>query len=385
MRILFLVPQAIEKEHDKLEASRSLIYALANRGEQLDVVTHSSSVCFTCPNVHLYALPAFLRVDPSYSGFHWKRMLAAFFMLFHTIHLITRRHYDIIHAIDETVFIAAVFRLFVGIPYVYDLEYLPSRQLVQRSSGNNTLATSLLKTMEKTAIRRAQTVIVANERIREFVSRLGAMNVIFLDERPRSGEFSAEQIRQKYDIHGPMLMYVGNLETYQGIDLLLESFSLVHSNGFEAHLVIIGGNPANIAHYRQVAQQLEIGEYTHFIGPRAINQLDAYLRQADILVSPRIKGNNTPMKIYSYLHSGKACLATNLWTHLQVLNQQIAMLAEPNPRAFSDAMMALIENSALREKLGQAGAQWVQELSVDENFLNNLDSYRIEPVQREAV
>ena len=35
----------------------------------------------------------------------------------------------------------------------------------------------------------------------------------------------------------------------------------------------------------------------------------ALFEAADVLVSPRIRGNNTPMKIYSYLESGKAILA----------------------------------------------------------------------------
>ena len=44
------------------------------------------------------------------------------------------------------------------------------------------------------------------------------------------------------------------------------------------------------------------------------------LLAADVLVSPRLKGLNTPMKIYSYLDSGSAVLATRLRTHTQVLD-----------------------------------------------------------------
>ena len=36
------------------------------------------------------------------------------------------------------------------------------------------------------------------------------------------------------------------------------------------------------------------------------------MAQADVLISPRIKGVNTPMKIYSYLDSGRCVLATDL-------------------------------------------------------------------------
>lgn len=72
----------------------------------------------------------------------------------------------------------------------------------------------------------------------------------------------------------------------------------------------------------------------HFLGAQPVALLSAvYLAQADILVSPRSKGSNTPMKLYSYLASGKPILATNLWTHTQVLTAASAVLTEPRPRA----------------------------------------------------
>ncbi len=67
--------------------------------------------------------------------------------------------------------------------------------------------------------------------------------------------------------------------------------------------------------------------------------------QADILVSPRIKGTNTPMKIYSYLQSGKPILATDMPTHTQVLSRTTAMLADPSPDKFADAHVATVARS----------------------------------------
>jgi len=41
----------------------------------------------------------------------------------------------------------------------------------------------------------------------------------------------------------PLVMYVGNLERYQGIDLLVESFQVVRDEQEAGNLVIIGGTP----------------------------------------------------------------------------------------------------------------------------------------------
>ena len=119
-------------------------------------------------------------------------------------------------------------------------------------------------------------------------------------------------LKSAYNIAGPLLMYVGNLERYQGIDLLLDSFKLTLAHAAEARLVIIGGASEHITRYRQRARQLGVDMCVYFVGKRPVEDLAYYLAQADILVSPRIQGDNTPMKLYSYLDSGKALLATDL-------------------------------------------------------------------------
>ncbi len=160
------------------------------------------------------------------------------------------------------------------------------------------------------------------------------------------------QLRSTYSITGPLLMYVGNLERYQGIDLLLESFQLAHAEINEARLVIIGGAAEHIESYQRRSRQLGIEAAVHFIGKRPVEDLAYYLAQADVLTSPRTQGNNTPMKLYSYLDSGKALLATDLPTHTQVLNRRVAWLATPTAEEFSQGMLQLMRDQELREQLG---------------------------------
>jgi glycosyltransferase involved in cell wall biosynthesis len=159
---------------------------------------------------------------------------------------------------------------------------------------------------------------------------------------------------------GPVAMYVGNLEAYQGIDLLLEGFARALADEPNAQLVLIGGTAEAITLYRGRAEQLCIAANVHFLGPRPVNLLGAYLRQADVLVSPRIRGVNTPMKLFSYLDSGVAVLATRLPTHTQVLDDTVAMLAEPNPEALGAGLVALFRDPIARAEYGARGRRLVR-------------------------
>ncbi len=167
-----------------------------------------------------------------------------------------------------------------------------------------------------------------------------------------------------------LLMYVGNLRPYQGIDLLLDGFALVAQSRPHAHLAIIGGAASDIRKYIDKANRLRIGRRVHFIGPRPIIDLRQNLAQADILVSPRIKGNNTPMKLYSYLHSGTASLLTDLATHRQVASGNIALLVKPSPEALSEGMLKLIDDENFRLSLGAAAKRFIQRNNSFKAFAN---------------
>jgi glycosyltransferase involved in cell wall biosynthesis len=183
-----------------------------------------------------------------------------------------------------------------------------------------------------------------------------------------------QNLKSQLQINNPILMYVGNLESYQGIDLLLESFALVLQQTNEIDLVIIGGEVADIQKYEKKAIVLGIQTKVHFCGAKPTNQLSQYLAQADILVSPRIKGKNTPMKIYSYLDSGKAVLATDLVTHTQVIDHNVAMLAQPNPEDFARGMLTLIDDPLLRTRLALTAKQLIQDKHSYQAFSQKLNT-----------
>jgi glycosyltransferase involved in cell wall biosynthesis len=67
------------------------------------------------------------------------------------------------------------------------------------------------------------------------------------------------------------------------------------------------------------------------------------------------------MKIYSYLGSGVAVLATDLPTHTQVLSTDVAWLCEPTPEAMANGIATLIDQPHLRARLGEAAQKLVSE------------------------
>ena len=93
-----------------------------------------------------------------------------------------------------------------------------------------------------------------------------------------------------------------------------------------------------------------------FTGQRPATEIPSFVAAADILASPRIAGTNTPLKIYSYLRSGRPIVATDLRTHTQVLESGTALLVPPEAGPFADALGQLIDDPAARTALAAAAA-----------------------------
>ena len=129
-------------------------------------------------------------------------------------------------------------------------------------------------------------------------------------------------------------------------------------------LIIVGGVAAQIEKYREQAMNAGIIERCHFTGTVSQARANAYIQMADALLSPRTDGTNTPLKVYQQLASGIPLIATKIYSHTQVLSDDVAFLSEPNVESFSAAMLSASSNvEEAKEKAENAVALYEREYS----------------------
>ncbi len=376
LKILFLAPQPFYQERGSPIANDMILQVLSARGEEVNVVTYSEGVDIHYDRVNLYRiikLPYIKNIKP---GFSWQKIICDLLMFLKVVLLVSKTKYHLVHAVEESVFIALLLKIWLRIPYIYDMDSSLPEQMIEKYPRLTPIV-FCFDWFEKIAVKNALVVVPVCQAIANRITRYRPRQIELIPDvsllKSKSNQ-QPENLRQLLNLDGVILMYVGNLERYQGIELLLESMVLVLQQTDLANLIVIGGDTDDIIAYSQKAKQLGIEDRVHFLGPRPTNLITEYLVQADILVSPRIKGKNTPMKIYSYLDSGKAVVATDLPTHTQVMDQKVAVLAKPNPETFARALLRLIEEPELRSRLGVAGKKLIKENYTPAVFQQKLNS-----------
>lgn len=366
MNILLLAPHPFFQVRGTPLAVRTVLEFLSARGHHVDVLTFHEGEDITLPNCRIYRITPIPGIRNIRPGFSFKKVICDGLMLVESIRLIRRNRYDLVHAVEESAFIAAAIQVFTRIPYVYDMDSSLVEQMVDAHPGLRFISV-VLRRCEAFAVRRSLGVltvcaalveVVHGHAPRKLVGRVEDTTLLPLVEHSTVSDGGIP--RQIVD-RGPVAMYVGNLEPYQGIDLLLDGFRYVLHAVPEAQLVIVGGRADDIRRYREIASEAGSSDNVHFLGPRPISDLPVLFKQAQVLVSPRLKGINTPMKIYSYLDSGTAVLATKLPTHTQVLDQRTAYLVEPDAEDFGRGLTTLLRDPELRAELAKQAKHYVQQ------------------------
>ena len=363
MNILLLAPQPFFQNRGTPIAVKLVLESLSIQGHRIKVLTYPEGENVELANCEILRLPAVPGLKNVKPGLSWKKIVYDLLMFFKARRLARQHRFDLIHAVEESAFIAKSITKSFGIPYVYDMDSSLAQQVVEKY-GFLSFLLPFLEQIEKTAIKSSIGVIPVCKSIEDTVLKYEPDKLVQrLEDISLLAREDIDVIEQgeKINVDGAVIMYIGNLEKYQGIDLLLESFQMVSQTVKDAHLVIIGGAERDINSYKDRSVELGIARKTLFMGPRPLSDLGFYFEQADILVSPRFKGYNTPMKIYSYLDSGKAVLATRLLTHTQVLDDEIAYLVEPNAQSMASGMLELLRNESLRNRLADQARQRVQE------------------------
>lgn len=361
MRILLLAPHPFFQHRGTPLAEKALLEFLSSEGHEVHILTYHEGEDVRLPGCRIYRIPPVPGIRNLQPGFSMKKVLCDLVMLESAARLMGKGRYDLVHAVEESVFIAAVLGPIFGIPYIYDMDSSLAEQMTERYPALRRLAPAL-GLAERLAIRRSHGVLAVCRSIEEVARRHDPRQLVARVEDStllRGGDAAAAPLLPP---GGPIVMYVGSLETCQGIDLLLEGFALALPRMPDARLVVVGGNASRIAKYSSHGARLGIASTLHFAGPQPVDQLGGYLRQAEVLVSPRLTGHNTPMKIYSYLDSGRPVIATRIPTHTQVLDDEIACLVEPRPEALADALVELLGDPVRCAGLAYRARQRVDEL-----------------------
>ncbi len=195
----------------------------------------------------------------------------------------------------------------------------------------------------KKFIRKIKRVVVITKSLKNFYLSKGINNLKILvapdavDIKEFNVSLSKEESRDKLGLpqDKKIVMYTGHLYGWKGVGILAQSAELL---GKDTFVVFVGGTDECIDEFKN--------KYTLdnilILGRKSHKEIPYYLKTADVLVLPNTakedvsKLYTSPMKLFEYMASGVAIVASDLPSIREILNEVNSTLVEAdNPKALA--------------------------------------------------
>jgi glycosyltransferase involved in cell wall biosynthesis len=376
MRILMIAPQPFFEPRGTPFSEYHRIRALTDLGHTVDLVTYPFGRDVSMPGlrVHRSWRPPFVRrvgIGPSLAKIPLDLLLAV-----KAFHVAVKWRFDMVHSHEEGGAIGLVLAWLRRVPHLYDMHSSLPEQLSNFQFSQSRVLAAMFRILERQMVRRSASVIVICRHLEDVARAIDPNgHIVLIENAPGSGETTRpagpNPVRSRAGIADgvPLVLYTGTFEAYQGLDLLYDAMRVVVAQYPDARLLLAGGHPDQVARARTEAERAGVGSATVFVGERPSEEIPLYLEAADVLVSPRSRGMNTPLKIYQYLRAGRPIVATNLVTHTQVLDSSVAVLTDPAPQAFGEGIVSVLRDRDLAAGLSHRAGRLAETRYTYEAYL----------------
>ena len=347
--------------------------AMAQNGYDVDFLTLPVGQRREIDGVRIVRAPNLIlakriAIGPSLSKFFFD-----FVFLFEAIGMTMRRHYDIVHGVEDAGMVALIVGRLARAKVIFEKHSDPASYSGKK--GVMRLVMRAYAAVERFVMRHADAVIGTGPGLVRQVNVLAPKTpATVISDIPSSltepdpdGVRAARErlisLLGRYESHTEAVFatYVGSFASYQGIDLLFASMPPAMRKCPTLRFAVIGGTPLEIAQRRAEIIAAGYASRVAFVGKVPPDELPCWLAASDIVLSPRIAGVNTPLKLLDYLKVGRAIVATDHEANRLILDEKTALLVPIDPEAFAEGVASLAADRARREEIGSRGRRLVDE------------------------
>jgi len=223
-------------------------------------------------------------------------------------------------------------------PLVYHAHNAMSDELPYYFRGAR-WAASVGRWLDRTFPRRADRVLVPHQRLAGHLVVRGCRHdrVTVIPPPVRVEDFEPSRIAPEL----PPVLYAGNLDAYQNLGLLFSAMERVRKRYPEARLRIATAEKAWFPD-------------AEVVSVKGFDSLHQILAEDSVFAAPRVSWSGYPVKLLNAMAAGKAIVACRSAAYPLEDGVDALIVPDDDAKCFSEALMRLMEDGKLREKLGRA-------------------------------
>lgn len=171
----------------------------------------------------------------------------------------------------------------------------------------------------------------------------------------------------------PHILFLSNLLVEKGILVLLDALRLLKEKGLSFACDLVGGESADIDVSRLDNEVRERGlqDIVKYHGKRVGEEKETFIADADFFVFPTFYQNECfPLVLLEAMAHGLPCISTDEGAIGDIIDDGVTGLitAKQDPADLAEKIEILLQDTALRQRMGAAGRKKYEELFTLERF-----------------
>ena len=278
------------------------------------------------------------------------------------------------HTVSGYKFLKALRKRRTGKPFIQTVHGVLADEHIQASKSvspslrmkmSNVFMRRLAKT-EKEAAKTANLIVTVSQYSAQKLTQLYDVDEAKIRVVPNGVDTQrfkpVEDCEEVKDVVGgnseQVVLFVGNLIPRKGLHFLVEAAKQVVKESRETKFVVVGEGPLK-NHLTEYSKEQGVGDSFVFLGGVPEEMLHRLYNCADVFASPSVQ-EGQGITLLEAQATAKPVVAFNVTAIKEVVkNKETGLLVQPDSRELADALLKLLCDKPLREKMGRSGREFV--------------------------
>lgn len=283
----------------------------------------------------------------------------------------SNRKPDVVYSRSFGDFAEAITASVLGVPIVYEVngDAIAEREAL-RSRAPSWFLRRWAASGARRGFHRARSVVPVTDTLRRRLIqtyRVPDSKIRVVENSADTTLFQPSDARRARSIlelpDGLVLLFVGNLAPWQGVDYLLRAFEVLSHRHPRTHLVIVGDGQAR-PRLQRLASELVIGDRVHFTGAVPYERVPLFVAASDLCVAPmtreRLKSGSSAIKVQEYLACERPVVASRIPGLEFLETEDLGILVPPEDvEALASAIGSAFVKADWRQSAGVRGRAFV--------------------------
>lgn len=293
--------------------------ALQKLGHKVTIATyHNGRDVKNIDTKRIINIPWYKKTEP---GPSYHKIYLDFLLLMKCLRITRKEKYDVIHAhLHEGALIGWIVKKFNKIKLIFDCQDSLIKELeVHNFSKKGKLLYRILWKLEKVSYNKADRIITSTYGMKKFLEGLGYDKISVLEDGVNTELFNpkVKKANLKLPKNKKIVVYLGGLQEYKGIDNLLRAIPYVKN----AHFLLMGY--PGVERCEKIIGELGVWDKVTFTGKVDYFDAASYLALGDVAVSPKtLESGEANAKLYTYMAMGLPIVCFDIEDNRRILGKK---------------------------------------------------------------